>query len=64
MPQSFDEELRNLILHSPLRPVVDERVLQLLNKAKRLDTDFTQSNGHSNLSYQIKALSEVLETIF
>ena len=53
-----------MIFHSLLRYVVDYRVLNLFNNGKRLDTDFTQSQGHSNLFYKIKTLSEVLETIF
>lgn len=61
-PQDLDSQLTSLIRQSPLKDVVDERVLQLLNRSTKAEAGQACGSG-STVQLRLRALGEVLDAI-
>ena len=60
--QPLDNQLASLIRQSPLKDVVDERVLHLLNRPTKAEAGQVCGSG-STAQLRLRALGEVLDAI-
>jgi hypothetical protein len=61
-PPDLDSQLTSLIRQSPLKDVVDERVLHLLNRPTKAEAGQVCGSG-STAQLRLRALGEVLDAI-